>query len=515
MLGRNGPWWCLLLVLVLWGNLAFATDALVILHSSEHHGVALPLDQPGDARVGGLARRATIVEEVRREGAPVLMLDSGDILIGTALSSWFRGEPDIRAMNLIRYDAMVAGNHDFDFGLDHLRTLVDLADFPILCTNLKSERSDLPCRPSFVTRMGNVSVGVLGIVGKSNFPATFNRDVAKVLSLVDPVVSLQSEALRLRTEYHVDLVIVITHQDTDEDLKILETVDGVDVIIGGHTEGFDGLYAPGLTQPVETVIRPKRVYVKTHRQGRTVGRLDLTIEGASVLRARSRNIPVTAAVSVEPNVQQLLLDYRQQFARQASQVLGHASVRLQGDRPVVRTQETNFGNLLADLMRTTLGTKIALINAGQIRRSLEPGPVTLGDVLSVLPFDSALVTLQVAGATLRKALEHSVSQWPNHAGRFFQISGLQVTYNGKAPVGSRVRSMMVGGAPLDFSKTYTVATDAFVANGGDGYDMFTHATHRIDHQTPLRDLLLKALADGPLHAETDSRMVFVNSSPTH
>jgi 5'-nucleotidase len=496
-------------------NSAFATDALVILHSSEHHGVALPLDQPGDGRVGGLARRATIVEEVRREGAPVLMVDSGDILIGTALSSWFRGEPDIRAMNLIRYDAMVAGNHDFDFGLDHLRTLVDLADFPILCTNLQSVRSDLPCRPSFVTRMGNVSVGVLGIVGKSNFPATFNRDVAKVLSLVDPVVSLQSEALRLRTEYHVDLVFVVTHQDTDEDLKILETVDGVDVIIGGHTEGFDGLYAPGLTQPVEIVTRPGRVYVKTHRQGRTVGRLDLTIEDGSVLHARSHNIPVTASVPLEPNVQQLLVEYRQRFARHASQVLGQASMRLQGDRPVVRTQEANFGNLLADLMRTTLGTEIALINAGQIRRSLETGPVTLGDVLSVLPFDSALVTLQVTGAMLRQALEHSVSQWPNHAGRFFQISGLQITYNGEAPVGSRVRRVMVGSAPLDFSKTYTVATDSFVADGGDGYDMLTHATHRIDHQTPLRDLLLKALADGPLHAETDARMVFVNSSSSH
>jgi 2',3'-cyclic-nucleotide 2'-phosphodiesterase (5'-nucleotidase family) len=515
MLGRNGRWWRLLLVLMLWGNSAFAADTLVILHSSEHHGVALPLDQPGDARVGGLARRATIVEEVRREGAPVLMVDSGDILIGTALSSWFRGEPDIRAMNLIRYDAMVAGNHDFDYGLAHLRTLIDLADFPILCTNLQSELSNLPCRPYFVTRMGNVSVGVLGIVGKSNFPATFNRDVAKVLSLVDPIVSLQSEVLRLRTDYHVDLVFVITHQDTDEDLKILETVDGVDVIIGGHTEGFDGLYAPGLTQPVETVTRPGAVYVKTHRQGRTVGRLDLTIEDGSVLHARSHNIPVTASVPVEPKVQELLVEYRQQFARHATQVLGYALVRLQGDRPVVRTQEANLGNLLADLMRTGLGTDIALINAGQIRRSLETGPVTLGDVLSVLPFDSALVTLQVTGALLRQTLEHSVSQWPNHSGRFFQMSGLQVTYNGNAPVGSRVRSMMVGGAPLDFSKTYTVATDAFVADGGDGYDMLTHAMDRVDHQTPLRDLLLKALANGPLHAETDNRMVFVNSSLSH
>ncbi|MDR4460716.1 MAG: bifunctional metallophosphatase/5'-nucleotidase [Nitrospirales bacterium] len=510
ILPRQGYWGHFLLVVILWGNPAHAIDRLVILHSSEHHGVALPLDQAGETRIGGLARRATIVEEVRREGMPVLMVDSGDILIGTALSSWFRGEPDVRAMNLIRYDAMVAGNHDFDYGMDHLRSLVELADFPILCTNLQSERSALPCRRSVVTRLGNVAVGILGIVGKSNFPGTFNRDVAKGLSLVDPIASLQAEALRLRTEAHIDLVIALMHQDSDEDLKILGTVEGVDVLIGGHTEGFDGLYAPGLMEPVESVARPRSVYVKTHRQGRTIGRLDLTIEDGSVVLARSHNIPVTIAVPVEPKVQQLLNEYRKRFARHATQVLGEASVRLQGDRPVIRTQETNLGNLLADRMRSTLGTDIALINAGQIRRSLEPGPVTLGDVLSVLPFDSALVTLHVTGAMLRQVLEHSVSQWPNHSGRFFQISGLQVTYQGKASVGSRVRSIMVGGARLDMSKTYTVATDAFVADGGDGYDMLSHATHRMDHQLPLRDLLLKALAEGPLFAEVDHRMVFVD-----
>ncbi len=496
--------------MIFWGNPAHAIDRLVIVHSSEHHGVALPLGQAGETNIGGLARRATIVEEVRREGVPVLLVDSGDILIGTALSSWFRGEPDIRAMNLIRYDAMVAGNHDFDYGIDHLRTLGELADFPILCTNLQSEGSRLPCRRSFVTRLGNVVVGVLGIVGKSNFPGTFNRDVAKELSLVDPIGSLQAEALRLRTVGDVDLIIALTHQDSEEDLNILETVEGVDVLIGGHTEGFDGLYAPGLTEPVETVIRPRSVYVKTHRQGRTIGRLDLTIADGSVVEAHSYNIPVTVGVPVEPKVQQLLNDYRQRFSRHATQVLGEASVRLQGDRPVIRTQEANLGNLLADRMRSTLGTDIALINAGQIRRSLDPGPVTLGDVLSVLPFDSALVTLHVTGAMLRQVLEHSVSQWPNHSGRFFQISGLQVTYQGKAPVGSRVRNVMVGGVPLDISKTYTVATDAFVADGGDGYDMLTHVTHRTDHQIPLRDLLLNALADGPLYAEAEHRMVFVS-----
>ncbi len=502
-------WW----VLFVWLTLAvcgvFAAERLVVLHSSEHHGVALALGSSGDALVGGFSRRATIVEEVRREGAPVLVVDSGDILIGTAMSSWFRGVPDIQAMNRIRYDGMVAGNHDFDFGLDHLQTLTDLADFPILCTNLQAKEFQLPCRRSFVTRLGAVSVGVLGIVGKSNFPETFNREVVQHLTLLDSIPSITFEAGRLRTNFHVDLIVVLTHQDTDEDLMILNSVEDVDVIIGGHTLGFDGLYSPGMNEPVEMVKNPSRVYVKTHRQGRTIGRLDLTIEDGVLVQALARNIPVMASVPEEPNVHHLLEGYRQQFAREATRVLGQSSGRLHGDRPLIRTQETNFGNLLADRIRSTVGADVALINAGQIRGSIEPGPVTLGDVLSVLPFDSSLVTLQVTGSVLRQVLENSVSQWPNHAGRFLQVSGIRVAYDTKAAVGTRVHTLHVGGHLVDPSKYYSVVTDVFVADGGDGYDMLVETTHRIDHQMPLRDIFLAALAEGPLQAETDQRIAFV------
>ena len=109
--------WVMFFGLLLVGPNALAAENLVILHSSEHHGVALALGSSRDGLVGGFSRRATIVEKVRLEGAPVLVVDSGDILIGTAMSSWFRGEPDILSMNLIRYDGMVAGNHDFDFDI--------------------------------------------------------------------------------------------------------------------------------------------------------------------------------------------------------------------------------------------------------------------------------------------------------------------------------------------------------------------------------------------------------------
>ncbi|MDR4494774.1 MAG: bifunctional UDP-sugar hydrolase/5'-nucleotidase [Nitrospirales bacterium] len=489
-----------------------AAETLIILHSSEHHGVALPLERPGDSLVGGLSRRATLIDEVRREGHPVLVVDSGDILIGTAFSSWFKGEPDILAMNRMGYAGMVAGNHDFDFGVDHLTTLTQLATFPLLCTNLVSKDRPLPCQPSAMVSIGGWRIGLLGIVGRSNFPDTFSREAVKSLTLEDSVPVIQREANALREEHLIDLMVLLTHQDTEEDLDLLVRSVGIDVIIGGHTEGFDGLYAVGTPQPVSSLKFPGPVFVKTHRQGRFLGRLDLTSEFRTVTHAHAENIPVTESIPVHAGVQSVLDTFRERFSEQASEVVGQTRVRLNGERPSVRTQETNLGNLLADLLRIKLRTDVALVNGGQIRRSIDAGPVTLGDVVSVLPFDSSLVTLRLTGQVLLQVLEHSVSQWPNHSGRFLQVSGIRVTYDMSAPVGSRVRNVLIKERPLDPEEVYSVAADAFIADGGDGFVMLGQARERTDHQTPIRDVLFRALEKEPIQADLDGRITILPSA---
>lgn len=363
-----------------------------------------------------------------------------------------------------------------------------------------------------MVRVGGWRIGLLGIVGRSNFPDTFSREAVKSLTMVDSVPAIHREANALRQKHPVDLMVLLTHQDTDEDLTLLAQTAGIDVMIGGHTEGFDGLYAVGIPQPVFSLKFPGPVYVKTHRQGRFLGRLDLIAEFRSVMYARAENIPVTESIPLNAGVESVLDTYRQRFSEQASQVVGQTRVRLNGERPAVRTQETNFGNLIADLLRIRLRTDVALVNGGQIRRSIDAGPVTLGDVVSVLPFDSSLVTLELPGEALLQVLEHSVSQWPNHSGRFLQVSGIRVTYDMSAPVGSRVRNVMIGERPLDPEKVYSVAADAFIADGGDGFVMLGQARKRTDHQTPIRDVLFRALEKEPLQADLDGRITILPSS---
>ncbi len=511
-------WLLLCLPLLAWSSTR-ADDGrrtLTILHTSEHHGTALPIERRGAPRVAGLAARATLVESIRGEVGDLLLVDSGDILIGSAMSSFFRGKPDILGMNLIGYHAMATGNHDFDFGLEHLAGLQSLADFPLLCSNLRAPEQTLPCRPWAVVPVGDLTVGLLGLLGHRNFPDSFNRDVVSQLTLTDPIETARRLARLLRADHGAEVVVAITHLETPEDLDLLAADTGVDVIVGGHTIGFDGLWSRSGGGAVEEQAKPGPVFVKTHRQGRTVGRLDLTLTprdgGMVVTRAHARNLPVTEALEADATVQAMLDSYSRRLQAESGTMVGRSLVTLDGESERVRSRETNLGNLLADILRGRYQTDVALVNAGQIRDSIPPGPVNRKRVLSVLPFDSPTVTFTISGEALRLALENSASRLPSLNGRFLQVSGLTVTYDLAGEPGARVRQVLVGDRPLDPSRAYSVATDSFLADGGDGYTMFQSATNRHDRQLPMRDLLLDALEQGPLKASVRDRIRFVDSS---
>src|SRR5437660_2341588 len=485
---------------------ADAQVAITILHSSEHHGTIQPIEHGPFAGFGGVERRATLIKQSRQEVEHLLVVDSGDLLMGTAMSSVYRGEADITVMNLMGYDAVAVGNHDFDFGVRHLKGLRKEATFPFLCTNVRPQDPDV-CQRHAITHLGHVRVGLIGLIGKKNYPDTFNRAVVQEVEFVDPIVAAKQAVEELRER--VEILVALTHQDTEEDLALAKAVPGLDVIIGGHTEGFDGLVPPGQTKPVEgrvelTGVGP--VFVKTHRQGRTLGRLDLLYHEKTIMVAEARNLTVSGAVSSDPDMAKLVRDYARRLDEKTNQVIGKAAHAFEGQNRDIRTRETNLGNLLADLARQHAGTEIGFVNSGMIRSGIPPGPVTVKRLMEVLPFDSSLTSFTVTGATLQVALENSVSRLPQASGRFLQVSGIAVVFDPTAPSGSRITSVQVNGAPLNPARRYSVAADTFIAEGGDGYTMFRQATDRRDHQTPLLDVLVAALKAGPLAAKVEARI---------
>ncbi len=491
-------------------RLGIAQTSLTILHTSEHHGTVQPLENGTYAGLGGMARRATLLATIRKETDHVLVVDSGDLLVGSAFSAVFRGETDIAAMNLMGYDALAVGNHDFDFGLNHLQKLKQQATFPFLCTNVRPRTGNV-CQRVVIKTVGPIRIALIGLIGRSNYPDTFNRAAVQELDFQDPIEAARAVIADVREQ--AEMVIAITHEETEEDLALARALPALDVIIGGHTAGFDGLITPDQMSPAQGRIELAGggpIFVKTHRQGRTLGRLDVLYHDRTVMVAEARNIPVAADVPPDPAVSSLVEVYGRRLNVETSRVMGRAEEDLQGERDVIRSRETNLGDLLADLTRLETGAEVALINSGTVRDSLVAGPVTYRRLMEVLPFDTSLSVLAVTGAQLRKAMENSVSRLPQPNARFLQVSGLRCTVDPVAPTGTRIVNLQVNGAPLDPARRYSVAVTRFIAEGGDGYQMFVEAAGRRDSDVSIRDLLAKALAEGPLRSAGQGRMTRIN-----
>ncbi len=504
----------LLLIRFFFPTVLEAETRLTILHTSEHHGTALP-DEDG---MGGLAYQATVIKEIRAKEKNVLLLNSGDLLIGTLMSTVFKGVPDVLAMNLMKYDAVAVGNHEFDFGLMAFQNLRDLARFPFLSANIQ-RRETTPSSPNLaqpwlIREFDDLKVGVLGLT-TVEAREIMNPALVKQITVLDPIPLAHQMVSTLR--HRVDLIIALTHQDNADDIALAKAIPEIDVIIGGHTEGFDGILSiDSFTTRVSTASmreleNPPTIYVKIHRQGKTLGRLDLVVENGKILKAKAENIPINSRVlQPDEEVAHLLKIYSDQLNQDLKRVIGKTQVELNGERDWIRSQESNLGNFIADMIRSHTQTEISFINAGAIRASIQKGDITLGDLYRVFPFlGNTLVTFQITGADIREALENSVSQVEKGAGRFLQVSGLTYTYNAKAPMGKRVLEVKVNGTPLGPDRLYRVSTTNYLAEGGDGYIVFLE-NRKNYHDTRIRliDLLKEHIQkQGVISPQVEGRIV--------
>ena len=290
------------------------------------------------------------------------------------------------------------------------------------------------------------------------------------------------------------------------DRQLAEEVGGIHVIVGGHSH--------------TKIEVPERVgneggnaiIVQAWENSKVLGRLDLEMRGKAVVRFSGGLIPVTADVLEDPDVKTIIEPYATELTARMSEVVGTTLVALEGRRTQIRTQETNLGNLVADMMRWAAGSdvQIALENGGGIRWHLlfPAGPITRGDVYTLLPFANTLVMMDLTGAQIKLALENGVSKYPSADGRFPQVSGLRFTFDPTKPVGSRVVNVWVGGTPLVETVVYRVATNDFLAAGGDGYTVLMLGTNFVDTGVYLMDYMVEYLKEfSPVSPGVEDRIV--------
>ncbi len=469
--------------LLLWIGGRWGTEErrleLTILHTNDVHShyLAPSATQPGP---GGAARLATLVDAARDERRHTLLLDAGDQFQGSLLFTV--GGPDVVAavMNALGYDAMAIGNHEFDLGPAALAQFIARADFPVLSANIDATADpalDGDVRPFDVFLFEGEVVGVFGLTTETTATASSpGRDI-----VFEAVARRARSVVAMLERQGVNKIIALTHLGYREDLALASSVSGIDIIVGGHSHtqlqpGDEDLPYP--SRVASSTGDPVMV-VSAGEWGQTLGRLDVVFDSAgTIVAASGAPIPVSADVAEDPEMVSRLAPYVARAEQLLGEALGATAVDLDGDRARVRGEETNLGSLVADAMLAKaqgLGAQVAVMNGGGIRASIPKGDVTMGQILEVLPFGNEITVVTTTGRDLTLALENGVSQVETGGGRFPQVAGVRFSFDPSAPAGSRVREVELRDSqtdsyrPLGAAEVVVVATNDFLASGGDGY----------------------------------------------
>lgn len=450
---------CSIFLLILSVSIAHGEQVEIrILHLNDFHGFAEPYKPFGsDEMYGGIAYLAGEVDHLRKEKAS-LLLSAGDMIQGNNWTNLFRGESTIELMNLMRFDAMVVGNHEFDFGQDVLRRRISESKFPVLGANVGG--LDL-LKPFLIKELNGVRVAVIGVVTEDTLISTYPRNVAG-LRFVSPIDTVEKYIKELKNRS--DVVVVLSHIGYPADRILAENVRGIDVIVGGHSH-------TKLTKPV--MVR-NTIIVQAWEHGKSLGVLDLMVEGGKIVKFEGCLEEIKPKTGkADPTALAVVKKYREKEGALLNEKVGEAEIDLDGEN--VRRMETNLGNLISDIMRYTSGADVTIINGGGIRASIKKGELRVKDVYSVLPFENYIVAIKLTGKQIREALEYGVSGVEDEEGGFPQVSGLTFEYSPSERKGLRIKKVSIQGKLIDLDKEYIVATNDFLAAGGDGYKVFAEA----------------------------------------
>ncbi|WP_050927478.1 bifunctional metallophosphatase/5'-nucleotidase [Aestuariivita boseongensis] len=503
---------------------AQADFTLTILHTNDFHARFEPINRfdsgckPEDNTegkcFGGSARLITAIRDARTRSNNSILVDGGDQFQGSLFYTYYKGQVAAEMMNLMGYDAMTVGNHEFDDGPEVLRGFMDAVQFPVLMSNADVTREELladTLKKSAVIERGGERIGLIGLTPEDTDELA---SPGPNITFTDPVAAVQAEVDKLTAE-GVNKIIVLSHSGYGVDQRVAAETTGVDVIVGGHSNTLLSNTRDDARGPYPTMVNGVAI-VQAYAYGKFLGELNVTFDDAgNVVEAVGEPLIMDAAVNEDEAVVARLGELAQPLDEIRNQVVAQTDVPIGGDRDVCRSQECSMGTLIADAMLERVrdqGIQIAFQNGGGIRASIDAGEITKGEVLTVLPFQNTLSTFQVSGAVILEALENGVSQVEEGAGRFPQVAGMRFTWDPAAAPGSRIVSVEVaegdGFVPLDAGKTYGVVTNNYVRNGGDGYAMFSgDDKNAYDYGPDLADVTAEYLAaNAPYQPYTDGRI---------
>jgi len=531
----------LLVVLIVALSLSFAEDLrLDVMWSNDIHGgidrsKATFMNPEFPPQLGGGASAASLIKHIRSfsgENRANLLLDAGDFFQGRPVGTVTDGRSVIDYMNMVGYDALTIGNHEFDILQEELGKTLEKANFPILTCNVIDTRTgEIPWYAfpyTIVNRLG-LRIGIIGFTTTDTKQMSFPENIRNI-DFLNAKETVSKYVKILREEENVDLVIVLGHAglpyENEETYlrrydaqgnpryaertshwgydaqEIAREVEGIDLFVGGHIH--KGIPEPWIDPATHTMV------VQGYAYGSGMGLITLTIdpktktitgyetpalrEGQLITLFEDQFIP-------DPEASEIIEAYVEEAEQGMDEIVGVAGVRL--SRENVDAQSP-MGNTIVEAMKFMIEADFSFLNLGGVRAEIRSGPVAYRDIFDVMPFDNMVVSFTCTGEFLKRIIETRVEG--SRAGLI--VAGVNVVYSRKRPSWDRVTSLKIGGEPWDPDKIYTVVTTDFLMEGNAGLTLLTsvpqeNITH---HNINLRDAIVHYFRENsPVETKIDDR----------
>ncbi|KAF7997636.1 hypothetical protein HCN44_006207 [Aphidius gifuensis] len=547
----QGIKWAILLFILLSGiffeaPLNVQSFKLNILHTNDMHSrfleTCINKNTSNEKCYGGFPRLVTLINQAKKSDNSTIFLNAGDTYQGTYWFTKYKWEVVARGLNMLKPDAMCLGNHEFDNGINGLIPFLENASYPVLAANLDlTEEPELAVtgiKNSTILTVNDYKIGIIGYLTNQTKLTSSSRNV----KFLDEVTVIQEEANKLKAD-GIDILIALGHSGYKLDKIIAEQVDGIDLVIGGHSHTFlysgnqsnydtpEGPYPTKIKQKNGKIVYVVQASAYTKYMGHVVVNYDekekkvINITGSPILVDDSIENDKDAVAEFE--------EFRLPIKDVEEKIVGSSLVLLDGKLKNCQLKECNFGNLITDAMidyanrQDNLTGKwkyplVAFVGAGYIRDSIDQLPshkITMGEVLTVFPFVDTVLLVEIPGKLLLDALEWSAYNAFKSNYAFLQLSGIKVTYNLGNPFGSRVISAQVrsfkGRIPhfedIDKDKNYTTITTDYIHTGGDGYTMFKNLEWYSLNITGAEVLAQYLQIHSPVYPGIESRINFVST----
>ncbi|WED24768.1 bifunctional UDP-sugar hydrolase/5'-nucleotidase UshA [Vibrio sp. JC009] len=476
---------------------------ITILHTNDNHG-AFWKNKYGER---GMAARATLVKQIRSEvqaqGGSVLLLSAGDINTGAPESDLLDAKPDIIGMNLMDYDLMTVGNHEFDNPLEVLQQQEEWADFPFIAANVYKDGKRL-FQPYLMMNKNGVKIAIVGLTTEDTAKLG-NPEYVAGIEFTDPRAEMEKIIAELEKSEKPDVVIASTHlghyadgkhgSNAPGDVALARTFGGekIDLIVSGHSHDAvcmengkqsESYLETGVCVPDE---QNGTTIVQALDQGKYLGRADYTFKNGEFELDAYKLIPVNMKKKVkdaegkkvrvfidkeipeDPAVLAALQEFQEQGQAALNVKVGSVNQELVGERSIVRNNQTNLGRMIATTHMQRTKADFAIMNSGGVRASIQPGDISYKDILTVQPFGNTVTLVDMTGTEVMDYLS-VVATKQKDSGAYPQFAGISMTI-----AGDKVSEITIGGKALDPEQTYRFSIPSYNAGGGDGYPVInTH-----------------------------------------